>query len=55
MRIAARRFQFRSWPDVRLHIALEVDLPVLALKLADGRARGIETRGIADHGFIRSI
>lgn len=48
-------FEFKDQHDFDLHIALEVELPVLALKLADGKARGIETRGIADHGFIRSI
>lgn len=48
-------FEFKMQHDFDLHIALEVDLPVLALKLADGKARGIETRGISEHGFIRSI
>ncbi|MBL8382816.1 MAG: VOC family protein [Burkholderiales bacterium] len=48
-------FEFKAQHDFDLHIALEVDPPVLEAKLADGRARGIETRGISDHGFIRSI
>ena len=48
-------FDFKPQHDFDLHIALEVDQPILAAKLAEGRARGIETRGIADHDFIHSI
>jgi len=48
-------FEFKPQHDFDLHIALEVEMPVLEAKLAEGRARGIETRGISDHGFIRSI
>ena len=48
-------FQFKQQHDFDLHIALEVDQPTLAAKLAEGRARGIETRGVSDHDFIRSI
>ena len=48
-------FEFKAQHDFDLHIALEVEMPVLEAKLADGRARGIETRGVSDHGFIRSI
>lgn len=48
-------FQFKSQHDYDLHIALEVDADVLERKLADGKARGIESRGVIDHGFIHSI
>jgi len=48
-------FEFKHQHDYDLHIALEVEEPVLEQMLAKGRARGIETRGISDHGFIHSI
>jgi catechol-2,3-dioxygenase len=38
-----------------LHIALEVDEAALRSMFAKGKERGIETRGISDHGFIHSI
>ena len=48
-------FDFKPQHDFDLHIALEVAEPVLAAMLAKGKAAGIETRGIVDHGFIHSI
>jgi catechol 2,3-dioxygenase-like lactoylglutathione lyase family enzyme len=48
-------FEFKQQHDYDLHIALEVDQPVLKSMLAKGKERGIETRGISDHGFIHSI
>ena len=48
-------FEFKIQHDYDLHIALEVDQPVLKSMLAKGKERGIETRGISDHGFIHSI
>lgn len=48
-------FDFKNQHDYDLHIALEVDVPVLEQMMARGKARGIETRGISDHGFIHSI
>jgi catechol 2,3-dioxygenase-like lactoylglutathione lyase family enzyme len=48
-------FEFKPQHDFDLHIALEVDAPTLHDMLARGRAAGIETRGISDHGFIHSI
>ena len=48
-------FDFKKQHDYDLHIAVEVDKPTLDAKFADGKARGIETRGVSDHGFIHSI
>jgi len=48
-------FEFKPQHDYDLHIALEVAPPALAEMLAKGQARGIETRGVSDHGFIESI
>jgi catechol 2,3-dioxygenase-like lactoylglutathione lyase family enzyme len=48
-------FEFKRQHDYDLHIALEVDAPELEPMMAKGRAQGIETRGISDHGFIHSI
>jgi len=48
-------FEFKAQHDFDLHIALEVDAATQAEMFARGKAAGIETRGVADHGFIRSI
>ena len=48
-------FDFKQQHDYDLHIALEVDPATLQAMLKKGKAAGIETRGVADHGFIRSI
>jgi len=48
-------FAFKAQHDYDLHIALEVEPPVLPKMMAEGKARGIETRGISDHQFIHSI
>ncbi len=48
-------FEFKQQHDYDLHIALEVEADVLEPMMAKGRARGIETRGVSDHGFIHSI
>ena len=48
-------FEFKPQHDFDLHIALEVDEPALARMLAKGKAAGIESRGVVDHGFIHSI
>ena len=48
-------FEFKTQHDFDLHIALEVDDSALAPMLAKGKALGIETRGVSDHGFIHSI
>ena len=48
-------FDFKAQHDYDLHIALEVDRATLERMFALGREKGIETRGIVDHGFIHSI
>jgi catechol 2,3-dioxygenase-like lactoylglutathione lyase family enzyme len=48
-------FDFKPQHDYDLHIALEVEPDVLEPMLAKGRAAGIESRGVIDHGFIHSI
>lgn len=48
-------FEFKPQHDFDLHIALEVDEATLQSMLAKGKASGIDTRGIADHGFLHSI
>lgn len=48
-------FEFKPQHDYDLHIALEVDRAELEPMLQKGRAAGVETRGISDHGFIHSI
>ncbi|WP_342130517.1 VOC family protein [Hydrogenophaga sp. OTU3427] len=48
-------FDFKVQHDFDLHIALRVDADTLQRMFELGRAQGIETRGISDHGFIHSI
>lgn len=48
-------FEFKQQHDFDLHIALSVDDATLDDMFKRGKAAGIETRGVADHGFIRSI
>ncbi|MEQ1775490.1 MAG: hypothetical protein ABL891_17075 [Burkholderiales bacterium] len=48
-------FEFKKQHDFDLHIALEVDEATLNAMLAKGKTLGIDTRGIADHGFLHSI
>ncbi len=48
-------FEFKPQHDFDLHIALEVEASALEPMMAKGKTRGIETRGISDHGFIHSI
>ena len=50
-----RPFEFKEQHDFDLHIALEVDDDTLERMLKKGRAEGVDTRGVADHGFVRSI
>jgi catechol 2,3-dioxygenase-like lactoylglutathione lyase family enzyme len=48
-------FEFKKQHDYDLHIALEVEEKELVPMMAKGKARGIETRGVSNHGFIHSI
>jgi catechol 2,3-dioxygenase-like lactoylglutathione lyase family enzyme len=48
-------FEWKAQHDFDLHIALQVDESALAPMLEKGKALGIESRGIVDHGFIHSI
>jgi len=48
-------FEFKAQHDFDLHIALEVDRAALEEMLAKGKAHGVDTRGVSDHGFIDSI
>ena len=50
-----RPFDFKEQHDFDLHIALEVSHDDLHLMFAKGRAAGIETRGVIDHGLFDSI
>ena len=50
-----RPFEFKAQHDYDLHIALKVDEATLEAMFEKGKAAGIETRGIADHGFVHSI
>ena len=50
-----RPFEFKEQHDFDLHIALEVTQDDLHRMFAKGKAAGIDTRGVADHGFIDSI
>lgn len=48
-------YEFQDWHDFDLHIALEVHRDHMMAMLEKGKAAGIETRGVSDHGFIDSI
>jgi catechol 2,3-dioxygenase-like lactoylglutathione lyase family enzyme len=48
-------FTFKQQHDYDMHIALEIPYDKLQPTLDRGKAAGIESRGISDHGFIHSI
>lgn len=48
-------FDFKEQRDFDLHLAVEVPRDVLEPMLEKGRAAGIESRGISNHGGIESI
>ncbi|MBL4907592.1 MAG: VOC family protein [Sneathiella sp.] len=48
-------FEFVDHHDFDLHIALEVEMDDMLEMFEKGKSSDIPTRGIADHGFIKSI
>ena len=48
-------FEFKRQHDYDLHIALEVGQDDLSSMLQKAKSRGIETRGVSNHGFIHSV
>jgi catechol 2,3-dioxygenase-like lactoylglutathione lyase family enzyme len=50
-----RPFDFKEQHDFDLHIALEVEEATLNSMFEKGKSRGMEVRGVSDHGFIHSI
>jgi catechol-2,3-dioxygenase len=48
-------FEFKKQHDYDLHIAFEVARETLKNMFAKGKAEGVETRGVSNHGFIDSI
>jgi catechol 2,3-dioxygenase-like lactoylglutathione lyase family enzyme len=48
-------FDFKDQRDFDLHLALTVDADTQQEMLERGKAQGIETRGVSDHGFVHSI
>jgi len=48
-------FEFKDQHDFDLHIAIEVSPEDLEAMYEKGKALGLETRGISDHDFCRSI
>ena len=49
------KFTFKKQKDFDLHIALEVDEATLERMFKKGKKARVETRGVSDHHFIRSI
>jgi catechol 2,3-dioxygenase-like lactoylglutathione lyase family enzyme len=48
-------YTFHDWHDFDLHIALEVSREHMMAMREKGLARGMDVRGVSDHGFIDSI
>ena len=48
-------FDFKTQHDFDLHIALEVPPADIPAWMEKGRARGMEVRGVSNHGMIDSI
>ncbi len=48
-------FEFKEQHDFDLYIALEVPADALAPMLERARRAGIPTRGVTDHGWVRSV
>ena len=48
-------FDFKRQHDFDLHIAFEVEFKILEKMFNKGKGLGLDTRGIIDHGFIKSV
>ena len=48
-------FEWTAQRDFDRDITLEVEPPLLTAMPTKGRACGLESRGISDHGFVSSI
>ena len=48
-------FEFKHQHDYDLHIALEVAQDDLLSSLQKAKSKGIESRGVSNHGFIHSV
>ena len=53
--VVGEKFEYKKWHDFDLHIAIEVENKFLLKYFKEGKQNNIETRGISDHGFIKSI
>ena len=53
--VMGKPLEYKRWHDFDLHIALEVKENVLLEYYNKGKDNNIETRGVSDHGFIKSI
>ena len=53
--ILNKPLEYKRWHDFDLHIALEVEENTLIDYFNKGKKSNIETRGVSNHGFIKSI
>ena len=53
--VMGKPLEYKHWHDFDLHIALEVEENVLLDYYNKGKDNNIETRGVSNHGFIKSI
>ena len=53
--VVGEKFEYKKWHDFDLHIAIEVENKFLLKYFKEGKKNNIETRGISDHGFTKSI
>ena len=53
--VMGKPLEYKRWHDFDLHIALEVEENILLEYYYKGKDNNIETRGVSDHGFIKSI
>lgn len=53
--VPKRPFEFVEQDDFDLHIALETTEHNMLTMQAEAKTRGMEARGVADHGLVRSV